>query len=162
MLYIWLRPNLLIGVFLRRFLPGEEAQTRTHAHTHTHTYIYIWYGSFCFSCSSLIPCSIRYPAGMITLTTFCLKPGESAPQGEEAQQRLPSRALATLLCLLWPWPALQVKEEGDAAEDLEDLSSSGPKCWFQEGWHVYHKATHTVETMLIEHYRTICKTGRIT
>ncbi|CAL1157277.1 unnamed protein product [Cladocopium goreaui] len=62
--------------------------------------------------------------GMITLTTFCLKPGESAPQGEEAQQRLPSRALATLLCLLWPWPALQVKEEGDAAEDLEDLSKA--------------------------------------
>ncbi|CAE7313525.1 DYSF [Symbiodinium sp. CCMP2592] len=38
--------------------------------------------------------------GMITLTVFCLKPGESAPQGEE------------------------VKEEGEAAEDLEDLSKA--------------------------------------
>eukprot|EP00438_Fugacium_kawagutii_P006604 Skav212983 [mRNA] locus=scaffold423:123728:129229:- [translate_table: standard] len=38
--------------------------------------------------------------GMITLTVFCLKPGESAPQGEE------------------------VKEEGDAGEDLEDLSKA--------------------------------------
>lgn len=37
-LYIWLRPNLLIGVFLRRFLPGEEAHTRTR--THAHLYIY--------------------------------------------------------------------------------------------------------------------------
>ncbi|CAJ1448425.1 unnamed protein product [Effrenium voratum] len=38
--------------------------------------------------------------GVMTLTTFCLKPGESAPQGEE------------------------VKEEADAAEDLEDLSKA--------------------------------------
>ncbi|CAK9046149.1 unnamed protein product [Durusdinium trenchii] len=38
--------------------------------------------------------------GMITLTVFCLKPGESAPQGEE------------------------VKEEGEDREDLEDLSKA--------------------------------------
>ena len=41
---------------------------------------------------------IRYPAGMITLTTFCLKPGESAPQGEEVQQRLLSRAPPCYAC----------------------------------------------------------------
>ena len=62
-LYIWLRPNLLIGVFLRRFLPGEEAQTRTHAHTHTHTYIYmIWIVLFFmfFPHPLLHPISSRY------------------------------------------------------------------------------------------------------